>query len=165
MSRIQGNLRVIGRLIADYFDPPDESIGNGAIKSNANIDASKLEQTVRVPYSQVGTAASVAGVVIHAVSGATARNLYAKAGSITAAVGAATVTIDIKKNGTSILTGGTPLTLDSGNTAYVAEDFSIATYTAVAGDVFTLVIVATAGGGTLPTGLYVEFEIDEVPTA
>jgi len=142
---------------------PDEVVTNGNVQTGAGIDASKLKHTHRKTYTQTGTA-TTATIVLHRVNGATASGLYVNAGSIAIAVGAATVTIDIKKNGTSVMTGATPMTLDSANTAYVAEDASIATTTAVVGDVFTAVIVATAGGGTLPTGLWIEFEIDEVYT-
>jgi hypothetical protein len=74
-----------------------------------------------------------------------------KAGSIAIAVGAATVTVDVKKNNVSILTA--VITLDTGNTARVAEAGTILTASAVAGDTYELVIVATAGGGTLAHGV------------
>jgi len=165
MSNILDSLRVLGAAVfggAVYL--PDETITNGNVQTNAAIDASKLKHTHRKTHRQPNTAATSETVVLHRVNGATASGLYVNAGSIAIAVGAATVTIDIKKNGTSVMTGATPMTLDSANTAYIAEDASIATTTAVVGDVFTAVIVATAGGGTLPTGLWIEFEIDEVYT-
>jgi hypothetical protein len=143
---------------------PAETITNANIQTGANVTASKLEHVHRKTYSQIGSAVDVAAYVIHVVNGATARNLYVRAGSIAAAIGDATVTIDIKKNGTSVMTGATPLTLNSSNTAYVPVELSIATTTAVVGNVYTLVIDATIGTGTLPTGLFVEFEIDEVYT-
>lgn len=159
--RYPDNVTIAGRLIAGQFDMPAGAVSDTSVESGANIDADKLEHTHRKIYSLSGTAASVT-IPIHSVIGATARRLQVVAGSIAIAVGAATVTIDVKKNGTSVMTGATVHTLDSSNTARVAEALSIATTTAVAGDLFELVIVATAGGGTIPTGLFVEFQIDEV---
>ena len=143
---------------------PSETVTNANIQTGANVTAAKLEHTHRKMYSQTGTA-TAATIPIHLVNGATARNLYVRAGSIAIAIGAATVTIDVKKNGTSVMTSSTPITLNSSNVARTAVELSIATTTAVVSDLYELVITATAGGGTIPTGLFVEFEIDEVATA
>jgi hypothetical protein len=86
----------------------------------------------------------------------------ARASSIGVAAGAATVVIDLKKNGTTILSG--TITLDSGNTLRVLEAGALATPTYAAGDHFEAAITATAGGGTLPTGLLVELILDENPS-
>ncbi len=84
-----------------------------------------------------------------------------KAGSIVVCLTPATVTLDLKKNGVSILTA--VITLDAANTPYVVEAAAIATATLVAGDVLTVVIDETAGGGTVATGVFCELEIDEDP--
>lgn len=163
MSNSLESLTVRGVLKAGTFYPPSESIPNAAIQTGANVDSSKLEHTYRKTYFKAGTAATET-VPIHLVNGATARNLFVRAGSIAIAVGGATVTIDVKKNGTSVMTSTTPITLNSSNVARTAVELNIATFTAVANDLFELVITATASGGTIPTGLFVEFEIDEVAT-
>lgn len=159
--RFPDNVTITGRLIAGQFDMPASAVSDTSVEAGANIDADKLEHTHRKTYFKAGTAATET-IPIHSVIGATARRLQVVAGSIAIAIGNATVTIDVKKNGTSVMTGATPVTLDSSNTARVAEALSIATTTAVAGDLFELVVVATIGTGTLPTGLFVEFQIDEV---
>ena len=79
-----------------------------------------------------------------------------------AAVGAATVTIDLQKNGVSVLSA--VINITSALAANVYIDASITTTTYVADDVFKIVITATAGGGTLPTGLYVQLTTDENPS-
>lgn len=160
-SNRMGSTNVDGVLRCTTFYPPNECIPNAAIQTGAAIDSSKLEQTYRKTYFKAGTAASET-VPIHLVNGATARNLYVRAGSIAIAVGSATVVIDLKKNGTTVLSGTT--TLDSSNTARTAVELGVTTTTAVAGDLYELVITATASGGTIPTGLFVEFEIDEAYT-
>jgi hypothetical protein len=157
--RLNEPLHVEGRITSKYLTAPDESINNAAIASDADIDATKLEQRRPLSYSKAGTAASET-YVLHRVSGLTARNLTLFAGSVAIAVGGATVTVDIKKNGTSVLTGG-PVTFNSSNVAYIGVDLAPTTTTAVVGDVFTAVIVATAGGGTIPTGFFISGFIDE----
>lgn len=155
------SLVVDGPIRCTTFYPPSQCIPDSAIQSGANVDASKLEHTHRKTYFKAGTAATET-VPIHLVNGATASNLYVRAGSIAIAVGSATVEIDVKKNGTSVLSATT--TLNSSNTARTAVELNVTTFTAVANDLYELVITATAAGGTIPTGLFVEFEIDEVAT-
>ena len=156
-----GNISVRGMGIFAQIALPAGCIGNSEISPAAGITTDKLEHRHRKTYTQSGAAASVT-IPIHLVIGATARNLKVRAGSIAKAVGDSTVTIDVKKNGTSVLSGGTPLTLNSGNSDRTAVDLTVTTFTAAAGNLYELVIVATVGTGTLPTGLFVEFELDEV---
>ena len=152
------NISVRGTAILASVSLPASVVSNANVAAGAAIATDKLRHKHRKTYAQSGTAASVT-IPIHHVIGATADNLSCKAGSIAIAVGAATVTIDLKKNGTTVLTGVT--TLDTGNTARVGEALGVNVFSAVTGDLYELVITATAGGGTLPTGLFVEFEIDE----
>ena len=81
------------------------------------------------------------------------------AGSIAKAVGDSTVTIDIKKNGTTILNA--VVTLDNANTARVVEVGSINSGAFVAGDWIEAVITATVGTGTLPYGVFCQLEVDQ----
>jgi hypothetical protein len=84
------------------------------------------------------------------------------AGVLVAAAGAATYTLDLKKNGTTVLSA--VITLDSANVINVVESGAIVSSGVedyVAGDVFTVVTVATAGGGTLPQGVYFRAVFDE----
>ena len=77
-----------------------------------------------------------------------------------APIGAATHVIQVKKNGTDILS--TAITLDSGNTAFIDETDTGFTSTAlVNGDVLEITVTATAGGGTLGQGLHVMIDLDE----
>jgi hypothetical protein len=157
--RFPDNVTIAGALSAESINFPAGTISDSAISGTAGIDADKLEHKHRKTYAQSGTATSVT-IPIHLVVGATARRLICSAGSIAIAIGDSTVTIDLKKAGSSVLSGVT--TLDSSNTARTAESLAVTTSTAVAGNLYELVIVATIGTGTLPTGLFVEFEIDEV---
>ena len=76
-----------------------------------------------------------------------------EAGVVVQAAGAATVTVDLRKNGTTILSG--VITLNNTHVAYAEVAGTISSARYVTGDVFEIVLTATAGGGTLPQGVYV----------
>lgn len=160
MSQITDDLVVNGRLTPKYFDPPVGSIGNAAIQSSAQLPATTLRHHLHKAYSQPNTTATTATLPLHVARFAgTVEQLVA--GSIAACAGAATITVDLKKNGTSVLTA--VITLDSANTARVVESATLdpALVDYVAGDFFELVVTATAGGGTLGTGFHAEALFDE----
>jgi hypothetical protein len=137
---------------------PNTSVATANIAA-AGLATSALKHQYAARLNQPNTAATAETRAVHEVVGATATALRFAAGSVAIAVGAATVTVDVKKNGTSILSA--PITLDNANTAYVAEEGTISTPGAVAGDVYTIVTTATAGGGTLPTGVFATLTLDE----
>jgi len=149
-----------GPVTATGFNLPAGSITDALIESDANLDADKLEHRQVGRHAPGGTAAS-GTFPLATVYGATARRVSARAGSIAIAIGDSTVTVNIKKNGTSILTGGTAITFNSGNTARLMVNLGVTTTTAAAGDFFEAVLVATVGTGTLPTGFIVEIQFDE----
>jgi hypothetical protein len=138
---------------------PSGSIGNTDIEASAGVDASKLEHLHRIIYAQPNTAATSVTQIVYQCLGTTGTTLEVRAGSIAIAVGAATVTVDVKKNGTTILSG--VITLDTGNTNRVSESGTISVPSLVDGDVLEIVTVATAGGGTLPTGVWVAINVAE----
>lgn len=148
-------------LQAQTLIPSAGCVLDAHVGAAAGIAASKMHHRHSKSLSQTGSAAT-ATHPIHVVQGATATLLSFKAGSIAIAAGAATVEIDLKKNGASILTA--PITLDSANTARVLEAGTLSATALVAGDFLEVAITATAGGGTLPTGLLVQLELDEAPT-
>ena len=152
-SRHDGDLHVNGALTAKTMTPPDGTITNAMVNASAGIVYTKLEHLMAFVHSQSGTVAS-ATLPIGFVRGATGTMLTISAGSIVAAIGAATVTIDLKKNGTTMLSG--VITLDNANTARVIEDGTLSVTSLAADDFLELVITATAGGGTLPTGFGVQ---------
>ncbi len=161
-STIQGDLFINGTLTPKAFTPPASSITSASV--TGPIAASKLEMRRHETVTQVhGTAAATERRVIATVRGTTGTIVAFRAGCVVANVGAATVTVDLKKNGTTVLTS--VITLDSANAAYAIEDAAGFTSTAlVANDVLEVVIVATAGGGTLGQGLFIHLTYDETPT-
>ena len=98
---------------------------------------------------------------MHLVIGATATALSFSAALITACVGTATVTIDLKINGTSILSS--PITLTSANASRSVVTTGILSPNLTAGQILEIVITATASTGTLGQGLIVTFVLDEDP--
>ena len=135
---------------------PDGSFGDAQISTANPITAPKLQHQYDVIYSQLnGVAAASERKVVHVARSAGSVAAF-EAGPVTIAAGAATVTLDLRKNGTSILTG--VITLTSAHAAYnkVAGALNPASVAYALGDVFEVVTVATAGGGTLPQGVFAD---------
>jgi hypothetical protein len=158
-NRIPGNWAVGGILSATTMVIPANSVGDDQVEADAGIAASKLEHESHATFAQANTSAADETRIIY-VAHAAGEVLEFKAGSIAAAVGDSTVTVDLKKNGTTILSS--VITLDNGNTARVVEAGTlVASPTYVAGDVFEVVIDATVGTGTLPTGVFGSMVVNE----
>lgn len=79
----------------------------------------------------------------------------------TAAVGGATLSIDILKNGSTILSA--PIAMSSSTALRTAVTGTLSSAAVAAGDVFEVSVTATTGGGTLPVGLITELIFDEEP--
>jgi hypothetical protein len=159
-SRIEGDQYINGVLTPKQFSPPASCITDAAIAAGAGIDASKVDHQHHPGFSQPNAAATSETRAIFVCRGNAGSVEALKVGSIGVAVGNATVTVDLKKNGTSILTG--VVTLNSSNTARVSVSGTLTGSNAlVAGDLLEIVIVATIGTGTLPTGVYAFATVNE----
>ena len=160
-NRIEGDLQVTGRIYSGSLTVPAGSVSNAGVAADAEIAASKMTHYHYPIWSQPNTTATAETRTLHkAVAAGEVLSVWA--GSIAKAVGDSTVTIDVKKNGTTILSS--TIVLDNANTARVAEAGSISgTATYVAGDWFEAVITISAGTGTLPTGVAVGMKIEEDP--
>lgn len=150
-----GTIRFLGAVAL-----PAGGIRDADVAATAGIAHTKLEHQRVVTYGQNGTAAA-ATVPIHCVYGATGDVLSVKAGSIAKCTGDSTISVDVKKNGTTILAA--PIVLDVGNTARVAEAGTlVASPTLAAGDLLEAVIAVTAGtSNALGTGLWVTVALNE----
>lgn len=152
-SSLQGDHFINGNLRSKVLLIPTGTVTNAGVNANAGIAATKLEHQNVLNYSQEsGTTSATGDFVIHTVYGLTGSVVAFKAGSVTACAGAATITVDLHNNGASILTD--PIELDSGSVAYIAEAGSVDTTALDVGDVLEVVIVATAGGGTIGDGVF-----------
>lgn len=154
MGTLNENLHVEGALSAKTMAIPAGTVDNADVASDADIDATKLEHQYEPVFSQVhGSAATAERRVIHKVHGATGTLVSFECGVIVACIGNAEITIDLYKNGSTILTA--PTVLDSGNTAFTEESAAGFSSTAlVQDDVLEVVVTVDAGTGTLGQGLY-----------
>jgi hypothetical protein len=160
LQTIPNDVHVEGRLTAAQMSVPANAIVDASVASDAKIAAAKVCHRIAARRAQVGTAATeTVGLHIATAAGTVHAVRVAVIG---AAIGAATVTVDIKKNGTTILTS--VVTVNSGTAARTAVTGLLSVTAFAAGDVFEAVIVATAGGGTLPTGLLAELTVSEDPS-
>lgn len=164
MSQHDGDHYFNGNLAAKTMTIPASSVTNSMVAAGAAIDPSKVKQRRYPSYSQVhGSAAATVRIPFYRCKGATAMINALRALVVVIPVGAATVSIQLKKNGSNILSSA--LVIDSANVAHTMEAAAGFTSAAlVQGDVLELDITATAGGGTLPQGLYVEADVDEDPS-
>lgn len=158
-GRVESDLYVNGRLTPKTFDCPSGAIANAGVSASAGIVATKLQHQYAKVYAQPNSASTTVTQAIHVCYGATGTIIAFEAGSIVAATGNATHTVDLKINGSSALSA--VITLDSGNTARVVEAATITSADLVAGDLLEIVTVATVGSGALPTGFYCQAVIRE----
>lgn len=138
---------------------PDGAITNAKVASGAGIVASKLEANHRNTVAQAGTAATETKVIAHVrgTSG-TLRDLVVTC--VTACDGASTVTVDLKKNGTTVL--GSVVTLDNSKAAYSTTQGTFSNASVSQNDVLTVVITANqVGTPALATGVAATLKWDE----
>ncbi len=141
---------------------PVNAVTDVTVIAAANVAASKLEHQYEPCYSQEpATTGAVDAKVIHIVKGATGTLIDFRVGAYVAAIGAATTTWDLKKNGTTILTG--TISLTSATAAFAKLQPGGYTSTSlVTGDVLTVhITAATAGGGTIAKGLFAQLVVRE----
>jgi hypothetical protein len=162
LSRQDGDLYVNGALASKSFTPPASCIGDAAVVASAGIQSTKLQQQPVAKYAQPGGSTAVTErKETHTVYGATAKIASIKAGLIVANIGAATITVDLLKNGSSILTS--VITLDNTVAAYGKVNGVVASPNLVQNDVLEVNVVATAGGGTIGKGVFAHIVIQEDP--
>jgi len=143
---------------------PGSSVGNDDIEAGAGVEAEKLEHHHSITGNQPNTTATTETRVIHVVYGTTGDVLAFEAGTIVACIDdssddSVNITLDLLKNGVSILVA--VIDLDENDTARIVQEAAIDTAGLVDGDVLEVVIVATAGTGTLGTGLFYTLRLNE----
>lgn len=161
MQVVPNDMYVDGNLSSKTFVPASGSITNAAIAALAGVSASKLQKRTYADYGQAyGSATSSIRIPIHRVKGATGTINSFKCLCATPCLTTATISVQLKKNGSNILSAAT--VLDTSPAAFVAEDAAgFTSASLVAGDVLEVDITATASGGTLGQGFYCVAEIDE----
>lgn len=160
VATFPGDVAIYGALIGvTEFAYPDGSIVNADISPAAAIEAIKLQRSLRLTISQSGTAAT-ATYTLAVVKGATGTVTHVTCSNLIDCVGLSTVTVDVQKNGVTILTA--VITLDVATGDLGEENGVIAVPDLVDGDVLTVIITANANGtDPLATGVLVQVDMDE----
>ena len=150
-SRLE-DLHIKGTLSADNFTPPAGSIGNEAWKQGDYLSGLKSQHGLRQLYQQEsGTTAAAETRVIHAAI-ASGKLMQFEAGAVTANQGDATVTVDLLKNGSSVLSSAIQLSSSEANRELV--EATISDDAIADGDVFEVDVTVSAGTGTLAKGVF-----------
>lgn len=144
------NLRV-DQFTCKTFTPPADSVGDRAFNATDPLTVDKQDHSRVVVGGQDFGAASAAERRIVYIAQSSGTLDAAAAALAQAIVGDSTTTVDLKKNGASVLTA--PISLTGANAAYAVANGSIATAAYVPGDVFEVVVAVSAGTGTLGQGL------------
>lgn len=159
INTIEGDLRVRGAFVADMITLPANAVGDDQVNGTDPITADKLIHQYSPGWSQPNTTATAETRVIHVAKGPGTIEAF-RAGSIAKNTGDSTVTVDLRKNGTTVLSS--VITLDNANTNRVVEAGTLSgSPTVVAGDVLEVVIAISAGTGTLATGVFCQAVVRE----
>lgn len=156
---LNGGLLVRGGFQADDMNIPSSSVGDSQMDASRPIDVDKQIHQYSKQFAQAhGTGSVDYRGSIHTALGA-GEILFFRAKVSVIPVGGATVTVDLKKNGTTVLSG--VITIDNTAVAFEAQDATLSSPTYAADDEFEVVVDATTGGGTLPQGLSVLLVVAE----
>lgn len=128
-------------------------INVGAGGTGLGVQASKLQHQYEPVYSQAfGAAVITERRAVHLVRGATGSCDRFAANLKQACTGGATITVDLQKNGVSILAA--VISFSSADVgSYVTKTAVVTTQPTVVNDLVEVVVTATVGGGTLGQGL------------
>jgi len=130
------------------------------VKVGAGLEASKLEHQHRAVYAQESaTACADEARVAHVVKGTAGTLKTFKAGCVVACVGDSTITVDLTKDGVSVLTAA--ISLSVAQAAYQLVEGVIDSAAVAAGDVLEVVIDGTVGTGTLGLGVFAFVDLHE----
>lgn len=160
MGQITESMQFTGPVVTiTNPDFPAGKLTNTMFSTTDPLVVTKQEHFQTFPAKQVGTAVTETHF-LHRVKGAAGTVLYLSVTNLTACAGGSTVTVDIKKNGTTILSA--VVTLDSSTGDEGFEDGILAATALVADDILTAVITAIASGtDALASGVGVELATAE----
>lgn len=152
---------IVNNLNTKAITLPAGSVRNVDIAAGANIDPDKCVRRQRIAWSQaLATSAADGTYILHKFDyDAVIESVEVLAQG--ANVGNATVTVDIKDDGTTILSA--PVELDENDSALDIVTGTITSANVAAGSLLSMVVDATIGTGTLATGLTVFVTYRENP--
>lgn len=159
-SRHEGNHVFRGIVQFFHIILPTGCVADKHVAADAAVQVTKLQHQHRAVYAQESaTTAAAETRTVHVVHGTGGLVKTIKFGSVVACLLGATITIDLLKNGVSILDAA--IVLDSGDSAYDLVAGVIDTEAVVAGDVLEIDITVAAGGGTIGVGVFGYVDIYE----
>lgn len=163
MSYIKGDLRVTGTITAQRIVPTDGSVTDDTVLAGAAIDATKLEHehVITKALAPHATAAAATRQVIHVVAGNTGDIVSFSVGATVAPTGGDSVTVNLRNNGTEILSAA--VVLDNTNTNFVLEEGTLSDAALTVGDVIEAEISAVSG--TTGKGVFVQLVTRELSAA
>ena len=161
-SQVHGNLLVTGGIYGlTDIEIPAGLLTDTQISAVAAISASKCERSLRAIAGVAGQVSDGTTIPLaFFIKGTAATFKHMTCTNRIACAGSSSLTCDVKKNGTSILSSAE--TLDSGTAAYSENEGSISTTTGEDGDYITFEIVATqSGSDALAYGVFIQLDYDE----
>lgn len=161
-TTFQGDVFVAGQFFAQYMSIPANAIGNSQVVAGAGIEATKLEQQVAksVNFSNHATNVAVARLPLHRVYGVNGSIVSFGVTATVPAGAGGTATVDLKKNGVTVLSG--TFQLNDTHAAYQLVTPAGFTSTALLqGDHLDAEITAVAG--TVPKGVTAWLVVREKP--
>lgn len=156
-STLKGDYVFTGTVTIAALNAPASSITSSQI--SGVIDADKLERRQSVRYSQLNGANNVAARTVVKIMSAAGTLLSVQCRNTTAASGTDKTTVDVKKNGSSILTAPIDLNLAAGTAVQSSSSFTSAAL--ADGDVLEVVLTLT--GANVGQGVAVQVDLDENP--
>jgi hypothetical protein len=160
-SKVDGDLLVTGNLRIGSINLPDGAVGDTQASAAFPLGRTKTVHQYDSTYGQpIASAVVDAAIVLHAAND-TGTVVAFRVGIVTPPVGAATIVVDLKKNGASILSS--TITLNNATVAYAITSaaFTVSPHTYVANDVFSIDVNETTGGGTQGKGIFVSLIVAE----
>lgn len=159
--KVEEDAEFRGQLRCLDLKPNAGFLGKEHVEAGAGLEASKLEHEHRALYAQESATTAIAGddYVIHVVRGLTGTVKSFAAGVVVACVDGATITVDLHKNGVSILVA--PIVIDNGDAAYAIVEGVIDTAAVAHDDVLEVVVTVAAGGGTIGKGVFAVLDLFE----
>jgi hypothetical protein len=156
-SIIEGTQNFTGAVVLSSVTLPASCVTNAKIEAGAGISASKQQHLHSKCQSQRnGTINASQRELIHLVTGATGTLKSFKAYNITTATATDTTTIDLLKNGSTMLSA--VITLNAAATT-VVQSATFASTSVVAGDKLEVNVVAT--GAAPGQGLSIQVTLEE----
>lgn len=157
-TNAEGDWNFSGTVLGAKIYPGPNTVNNASIPANADIDVVKMRHRFRQMYGQAFASAPTAGrFPLHLAGGAgVLEEFKVRLGG--AVGGSTTVTFDLYKNGSTILTAPVTIVTADG-TAFKSGAFSSASYSS--GDMFELNL--TISGANPGTGPATCLEVTEQP--